>query len=87
MDSDREKLRRKLREKIHSKRSSRSDQMRCDTNNRAKMEEMAMALSGTDAQTLGVVMNALRDPRRVQELLKCVDDDDDDDEAPPPTTS
>ena len=85
MDNDRTALRAKLREKIKSKRSTRAGNV--DPPSQTKVEEVAMSLAGSDAQTLSTIMDVIKNPARArdvlnaQEVLNIVEDDD---EAPPP---
>lgn len=85
MDNDRNALRAKLREKIQSKRSTRSGN--ADPPSRAKVEEVALSLAGSDAQTLGTVLDVIKNPAHARGILStrnALNTTEDDDEAPPP---
>ena len=85
MDTDREALRAKLRNKIQSKRSVRSANP--GHSSQTKVEEVALSIAGSDANTLSTVMDLLKNPTRARDLLntrEVLNHVDDDDEAPPP---
>lgn len=89
MVESRDDVRARLREKLKTKRSVRNGQG-SSASPLANAEGIALDLAGGDAQTLGIAMEMLKNPKGAKDSLRrhiattTRLDEEDDDEAPPP---